>query len=48
MLFKNSLTKESLLICYLKNETSALYTQGINKLRSLRFEVIGMIILNLK
>ena len=43
MLFKDALTKENLLKYYVKNETNALYVQGINELKSLGFEVIGIV-----
>lgn len=43
MLFKDSLTKENLLKYYLKNETNALYIKGINELKSLGFDVIGIV-----
>ena len=43
MLFKDSLTKENLLKYYVRNETNALYAQGINELKSLGFEIIGIV-----
>lgn len=43
MLFKDSLTKENLLKYYVKNETNALYIKGINELKSLGFDVIGIV-----
>lgn len=43
MLFKDALTKENLLKYYVKNETNALYVQGINELKSLGFEVVGIV-----
>lgn len=43
MLFKDALTKENLLKYYVRNETNALYAQGINELKSLGFEIIGIV-----
>lgn len=43
MLFKDALTKENLLKYYVKNETNALYIQGINELKSLGFVVTGIV-----
>lgn len=43
MLFKDAMSKENLLKYYVKNETNALYLQGINELKSLGFEVIGLV-----
>lgn len=43
MLFKDSITKENLLKYYVKNETNALYIEGINQLKALGFEVLGVV-----
>lgn len=43
MLFKDALTKENLLKYYVKNETNALYVQGINELKYLGFEILGIV-----
>lgn len=43
MLFKDALTKENLLKYYVKNETNVLYTEGINELKPLGFEIIGIV-----
>ena len=43
MLFKDALTKENLLKYYVKNETNALYAQGIQELKFLGFEIIGIV-----
>lgn len=43
MLFKDALTKGNLLKYYVKNETNALYIQGINELKSLGFVVVGIV-----
>lgn len=43
MLFKDALTKENLLKYYVKNETNALYIHGINELKSLGFEIMGIV-----
>lgn len=43
MLLKDALTKENLLKYYVKNETTALYIQGVNELKSLGFVIIGIV-----
>ena len=43
MLFKDSLTKENLLKYYVKNETNALYIKGLNELKSLGFDIVGIV-----
>lgn len=43
MLFKDSLTKENLLKYYVKNETNALYIKGINELKLLGFDIVGIV-----
>lgn len=43
MLFKDALTKVNLLKYYVKNETNALYVQGINELKSSGFQIIGIV-----
>ena len=43
MLFKDAYTKENLLKYYVKTETNALYIQGINALKSIGFEVVGIV-----
>lgn len=43
MLFKDGLTKENLLKYYVKNETNALYIQGINELKSMGFQITGIV-----
>ncbi len=43
MLFKDGLTKENLLKYYVKNERNALYVQGINELKSMRFQIMGIV-----
>lgn len=43
MLFKDSLTKENLLKYYVKNETNQLYINGISELKSLGFDIKGIV-----
>jgi hypothetical protein len=43
MLFKDSITKENLLKYYVKNETNALYKQGITELQSKGFTIIAIV-----
>ena len=43
MLFKDSLTKENLLKYYVKNETNQLYINGICELKSLGFDIKGIV-----
>lgn len=43
MLFKDALTKENLLKYYVKHETNALYIQGINELKTLGFNIMGIV-----
>jgi hypothetical protein len=43
MLFKDALNKDNLLKYYVKNETNALYISGINELKSLGFEIAGIV-----
>ena len=43
MLFKDSLTKENLLKYYVKNETNALYIEGIKELERTGFTVIAIV-----
>jgi hypothetical protein len=43
MLFKDALTKENLLKFYVKNETNALYFQGINELKSRGFIILAIV-----
>jgi hypothetical protein len=43
MLFKDAYTKENLLKYYVKTETNALYIQGINALKSIGFEIVGIV-----
>lgn len=43
MLFKDALSKGNLLKYYVKNETNTLYIQGVNELRSLGFEIVGIV-----
>lgn len=43
MLFKDALTKENLLKFYVKNETNALYIQGINELKSRGFIILAIV-----
>lgn len=43
MLFKDALTKENLLKYYVKNETNSLYISGINKLKSMGFQITGIV-----
>lgn len=43
MLFKDSYTKENLLKYYVKTETNALYTQGINELKRQGFEIVAIV-----
>ena len=43
MLFKDAITKENLLKYYVKNETNALYIQGIEELKDKGFEIIAIV-----
>lgn len=43
MLFKDAITKENLLKYYVKNETNALYISGISELKSLGFQIKGIV-----
>lgn len=43
MLFKDSITKENLLKYYIKNETNALYIQGINELIFRGFSILAIV-----
>ena len=43
MLFKDAITKENLLKYYVKNETNALYLQGINELKIMGFDVLAIV-----
>lgn len=43
MLFKDAYTKENLLKYYVKQETNALYIQGINELKKQKFEILGIV-----
>nr|WP_033398794.1 transposase [Riemerella columbina] len=43
MLFKDAITKENLLKYYVRQETNALYIQGINELKSLGFQIAGIV-----
>ena len=43
MLFKDAITKENLLKYYVKHETNALYSQGIDELRSRGFDIKGIV-----
>jgi len=43
MLFKDSITKENLLKYYIKNETNALYIQGINELIFRGFYILAIV-----
>lgn len=43
MLFKDAITKENLLKYYLKNETNALYIQGINELENKGFQISAIV-----
>lgn len=43
MLFKDALTKENLLKYYVKNETNSLYISGINNLKSMGFQITGIV-----
>ena len=43
MLFKDTLTKENLLKYYVKNETNALYIQGINELKLKGFVILSIV-----
>ena len=42
-LFKDAITKENLLKYYVRNETNVIYTQGIEKLKSLGFEIQAIV-----
>lgn len=43
MLFKDAITKENLLKYYIKNETNALYIQGINELKANGFNILAIV-----
>ena len=43
MLFKDALSKENLLKYYVKNETNALYIQGINELKTKGFRILAIV-----
>lgn len=43
MLFKDAYSKENLLKYFVKNETNALYIQGINELKKEGFEIMGIV-----
>lgn len=43
MLLKDAYTKENLLKYYVKYETNALYSQGINELGSLGFSILVIV-----
>lgn len=43
MLFKDSYTKENLLKYYVRSESNGLYIKGINELKLLGFEVLGIV-----
>jgi len=43
MLFKDSISKENLLKYYVKYETNALYTKGINELKSRGFKILAIV-----
>ena len=43
MLFKDAYTKENLLKYYVKNESNALYLQGINELKKRGFEINAIV-----
>jgi transposase-like protein len=43
MLFKDALTKEILLKCYVKQETNALYKDGIKTLQARGYTVVGIV-----
>ncbi|MFJ1383173.1 hypothetical protein ACILDR_10705 [Capnocytophaga canimorsus] len=42
-LFKDAITKENLLKYYVRNETNAIYTQGIEKLKALGFQIQAIV-----
>lgn len=43
MLFKDAITKEKLLKYYVKNQTNALYKQGIQELKDKCFEIMAFV-----
>lgn len=43
MLFKDAISKENLLKYYVKNETNALYIQGINELKIKGFKILAIV-----
>jgi len=43
MLFKDAITKENLLKYYVKNETNALYKEGINELQSKGYSILAIV-----
>ena len=43
MLFKDAITKENLLKYYVKNETNALYKEGINKLQPKEYSILTIV-----
>jgi len=43
MLFKDTITKEKLLKYYVKNQTNALYKQGIQELKDKCFEIMAFV-----
>lgn len=43
MLFKDAITKENLLKYFVKNETNALYIQGIKELQSKGFQIVAIV-----
>ena len=43
MLFKDAITKKNLLKYYVKNETNALYKQGIQELKDKGFEIMAIV-----
>ncbi|MFK8272101.1 hypothetical protein ACI76X_01330 [Capnocytophaga canimorsus] len=42
-LFKDAITKENLLKYYVRNKTNAIYTQGIEKLKALGFQIQAIV-----
>ena len=43
MLFKDAISKENLLMYFVKTETNFLYRKGINELQSQGFEILGIV-----
>lgn len=43
MLFKDAITKENLLKYFVKNETNALYIQGVKELQDKGFQVVAIV-----